>query len=372
MKKQTMKILYDYQAFYSQNYGGISRYFCEIVPKISHYGDQAKIIAGIHTNQHILQCSHELIFGCYIPQIPRTWRLRLLVNNACWQWHLKTYDPDIIHQTYYLPEAPKYSKRKSRLVITIYDMLYEKFKYLPKSEQICAAKSEAIKQADHIICISENTRQDLLNLFDLDSSKVSVVYLGNSFKSFKTQNNIRKQNSEYPFILYVGNRGAYKNFNNFLKSYSLSSNLNNCFKVICFGGGKFSPQEIKIINDYKLPQSKIQQISGNDEILANLYSKASIFVYPSLYEGFGIPLLEAMSLGCPVACSNTSSFPEIAGNAAEFFDPYDPESITAAMETVLYSSEKSKHLVNLGYERVKNFSWEKCADETRSIYLSLC
>jgi glycosyltransferase involved in cell wall biosynthesis len=362
-----MKILYDYQAFYSQNYGGISRYFCEIVPKIVHSGDQAKIIAGIHTNRHILQCPSKFVFGCYIPPISRTWRLRLLVNNGYWQWYLKTYDPDIIHQTYYLPEAPKNSRRKSKLVITIYDMLYEKFKYLPKSEQICEAKSEAIKQADHIICISENTRQDLLNLFDLDSSKVSVVYLSNSFNI----QNLEKHNSEDPFILYVGNRGAYKNFNNFLKAYSLSSNLKNDFKVICFGGGLFSQEEIKMINDYKLPKLKIQQISGNDEILVSLYSQASIFVYPSLYEGFGIPLLEAMSLGCPVVCSNTSSMPEVAGNAAEFFDPYDPESITVAMETVLYSSEKAEHLLQMGKQRVKKFSWQKCADETRSIYLSL-
>ncbi|MEM2154884.1 MAG: glycosyltransferase family 1 protein, partial [Nitrososphaeria archaeon] len=144
------------------------------------------------------------------------------------------------------------------------------------------------------------------------------------------------------------------------------------FKIVCFGGGLFSAEEIDLMIKLGLSEDQVIQISGDDKTLAHLYRNAAVFVYPSLYEGFGIPLLEAMSLGCPVICSNTSSFPEVAGNAAEFFDPYEADSIAVALENVLYSSEKSKHLVNLGYERVKNFSWEKCADETRSIYLSLC
>jgi len=107
------------------------------------------------------------------------------------------------------------------------------------------------------------------------------------------------------------------------------------------------------------------------QTLAKLYSQASAFVYPSLYEGFGIPILEAMSFGCPVVCSHTSSFPEVAGNAAEFFDPYDIESIANALEKVLFDSDLTKKLVELGKARVKNFSWEKCAEQTHSIYASL-
>ena len=100
-------------------------------------------------------------------------------------------------------------------------------------------------------------------------------------------------------------------------------------------------------------------------------SSASIFVYPSLYEGFGIPLLEAMALDCPIACSNTSSLPEVVGNAAEFFNPQQPDSMTNAIENVLFSSDKSTELVKLAREQVKKFSWEKTAKETKEVYLSL-
>ena len=113
------------------------------------------------------------------------------------------------------------------------------------------------------------------------------------------------------------------------------------------------------------------QISGNDTLLANLYTNAHAFVYPSLYEGFGIPLLEAMSLRCPVVCSNTSSLPEVAGEAAEFFDPYDVAHIIYSLEKVVYSNSISTDLLRLGLERVKKFSWDRCASQTYEIYSTL-
>jgi len=137
------------------------------------------------------------------------------------------------------------------------------------------------------------------------------------------------------------------------------------------GGKKFSQDETNLIQSLGLSTNKIRHINGDDQDLARLYRQASAFVYPSLYEGFGIPLLEAMSFGCPVVCSNTSSFPEVAGNACEFFDPYDHDSIAHALEKVLFSTELSKQLVELGKERIKSFSWEKCAAQTYAVYATL-
>ena len=109
-------------------------------------------------------------------------------------------------------------------------------------------------------------------------------------------------------------------------------------------------------------------MNGNDSVLAGLYSSARVLVYPSLYEGFGIPPLEAMSFGCPVICANTSSLPEVVGDAARLFDPTSESDLRAALEAVVFSSEYTVRLKANGLERVKMFSWEKCADETLKVY----
>ena len=111
--------------------------------------------------------------------------------------------------------------------------------------------------------------------------------------------------------------------------------------------------------------------AGNDQVLASLYRNAAAFVYPSLYEGFGIPPLEAMAMGCPVISSNTSSLPEVVGDAGEYFDPLSEESMMAAMERVTQSSSRSGELVELGRQQYRKFSWEKCAQETMMVYRSL-
>jgi glycosyltransferase involved in cell wall biosynthesis len=118
-------------------------------------------------------------------------------------------------------------------------------------------------------------------------------------------------------------------------------------------------------------ESKVEHVGGGDDRLATLYSNAEIFVYPSLYEGFGIPPLEAMSLGCPVLCSRTSSIPEVVGNAGRYFDPGDIDSIRVAMEEVLYSSVARNKLIQAGFNRCRSFSWSRCAAETAAIYRTL-
>jgi glycosyltransferase involved in cell wall biosynthesis len=112
-------------------------------------------------------------------------------------------------------------------------------------------------------------------------------------------------------------------------------------------------------------------MSGTDDVLVGLYGSAGAFVYPSLYEGFGIPLLEAMSLGCPVVCSNTSSLPEVVGDAAELFDPYDESAMRDAIERVVSNPEYATSLIEKGRRRASLFSWEKCARETFNIYCKI-
>lgn len=371
------KIVYDHQIFWWQRYGGISRYIYELATRVAEMDDfEVSIEALAYVNEYLKQCKPGLVVGFPVPKSSRLQIQKMVgrFNDNLAKIRLKSNPPDIVHETYYHGE--KLSHKKTKVVVTVYDMIHEKFTQLlsrdmfQKLDPTAQLKQEAVRRADRIICISENTKKDLIELLEVDPNKISVVYLGTSLKL--TENYQPEPRKYPPYILYVGDRiSKYKNFQGLLQAYGNSSQLKNNFNLVLFGGGSLSREEITLIQNLGLPEGKVLQVAGDDADLANLYREASVFVYPSLYEGFGIPLLEAMSLNCPIACSNTSSLPEVAGNAAEFFDPYQPESIAAALEKVLFSTEKAENLVKLGAERITNFSWEACAEQTRQVYLSL-
>ncbi|TRT87038.1 MAG: glycosyltransferase family 1 protein [Microcystis aeruginosa Ma_AC_P_19900807_S299] len=377
-----MKIVYDHQVFTFQKYGGVSRYLYELSTRMANFDDcEVKILAGLYTNEYLKHCPPNLVNGWKRPSIPKTTRIVDFINALISKVWIKSDTPDILHETYYTFNSIAANSSKTKKVITVYDMIHEKLAdsapksanlFLVRQKDFSSIKLQAIKRADHVICISNNTKKDLINIFDIDPQKIAVVYLGYSLSSEPSvTSKLCKQNSYHPYILYVGQRGWYKNFSRLVQAYASHSSLNSNFNLLCTGGQKFSQDELNLIDGLGLSEDKVIHINGNDQTLAKLYSQASAFVYPSLYEGFGIPILEAMSFGCPVVCSNTSSFPEVAGNAAEFFDPYDIESIANALEKVLFDSDLTKKLVELGKARVKNFSWEKCAEQTHSIYASL-
>jgi glycosyltransferase involved in cell wall biosynthesis len=366
-----MRIIYDYQIFNQQKYGGISRYICEIASRIAAAEDfEVKILAYSYINKYLEKVDPDLLIGKQRQIIPKTAILFRNINYLLSQIWLNVKTPDIIHETHY--SYRRIAPKKCKTVITVYDMIEEKFADLmpDKNIQVCRNKARSIQRADHIICISNSTKQDLLQLLDVNPEKVSVVYLGHSLQ-LEGYVNLEPEITFKPYILYVGQRERYKNFERFLKAYASNLNILKNFNIVCFGGKLFSHDELEFIRKLGLDEEKVIYLTGKDELLATLYSKASAFVYPSLYEGFGIPLLEAMSFGCPVVCSNTSSFPEVAGEAAEFFNPYEIDSIINALEKVLYSSDRANELSQMGKKRVKDFSWETCAKKTSLIYRSL-
>jgi glycosyltransferase involved in cell wall biosynthesis len=216
-----------------------------------------------------------------------------------------------------------------------------------------------------VICVSQNTKRDLINLLGVDHEKVSVVYHGFKFGLPVPE---KPAPVSKPYILFVGMRGGHKNFANLLRAYSLSLKLRRELSLICFGGGPFSREERLLMKSLSIPATSVVQIAGDDNVLSGLYLSATAFIYPSLYEGFGLPLLEAMSLGCPVICSNASSFPEVVGEAAVMFYPEDPDAIREAIEKVVFSPDLMDSLIQRGHERIKQFSWSKCARETLRVY----
>jgi glycosyltransferase involved in cell wall biosynthesis len=231
-------------------------------------------------------------------------------------------------------------------------------------------KRLAVDRADHVICISHSTKSDLCSLFELPEHKVSVVHLG--FEKFNQRGNSSHTPStaqqQRPFLLYVGSRGGYKNFARMLKAVASRSALQGAFDVVAFGGGAFNADELALISTLGYAPQAVRQVGGSDEVLGSLYAAAAAFVYPSVYEGFGLPPLEAMAHNCPVVTSNSSSMPEVVGNAGEYFDPLDIDAQSDAICKVMFDAQHRSQLIELGRQRLPMFSWDRCALETQAVY----
>lgn len=365
-----MKVIYDSQIFSQQEFGGISRYICALASQLSQVpGVDAKIVAPLHVNQYLKNAASDLVTGVYVHRLPNTARIIKVMSAALCRPVSRMMHPDLVHETYYA-ERPECRSTVPH-VLTVHDMIEEKF---PESfgtgYPVAQLKKLAVNRSDHIFCNSENTRRDLQEMYSLDDNCLTVTYLGYDALH---RSGIQSQDliGGAPFILYVGGRHGYKNFDGLLRAFAASSWLKENFRLICFGGGALSRIEQSLITGLGLSAMQVIHVSGSDDRLAALYTGAAAFVYPSKYEGFGIPPLEAMSLDCPVICSNTSSIPEVVGDAGEYFYPFDQDSIRVAIERVLQSSHRREELVSLGRQRCKLFSWERCAQETLAVYRRL-
>ncbi len=296
-----------------------------------------------------------------------THQLRQLINNVFSALLVRRSRSDLIHGTYYL--AKFHRPTTIPFVITVFDMIHERFpeQMAVGEEKIPGEKKRCMQQADRVICISEHTRNDVIELAGIPKEKITVIHLGSSF-SPSTVLPIEKTPCASPFLLYVGNRGGVKNFIRVLRAYGQSARLSTEFRLLCFGGGRFTPEELLTARDLGLDPEQLLHVAGDDRMLAKSYTHATALIYPSLYEGFGLPILEAMACDCPVLCSNTSSMPEVAGEAALFFDPLSVDEITACMETIVYSTSTRQRLVKAGRRRLAHFSWDRCAEETVKVY----
>jgi glycosyltransferase involved in cell wall biosynthesis len=366
-----MRILYDYQAFSRQFYGGVSRYFVELARLLSRINDtEVKILAPLYINHYLKELDPGIVSGRQIVQAPKAaGKLFNIYNRAATRCQAASYRPDIFHETYYAQQSIPLRSNQAR-VITVYDMIHERYpEYFPAWDRTAATKQRAVKRADHVICISETTRRDLLEISNLGPDNVSVVHLG--FDSPQTQNTLAEPVVDGPYLLHVGIRSGYKNFQRLLDAYACNPTLYKQYRLVCFGGGKFSHAEVQQRKTLGLAEDRLVWKGGSDSVLMQLYQHATAFVYPSLYEGFGIPPLEAMAHDCPVVCSTGGSISEVVGDAGEFFDPRDTTAIAQAIVNVAGSPERSAELRALGRRRIASFTWEKCASETYAVYSAL-
>ena len=363
-----IRLCYDYQIFAGQKFGGVSRYFVELAKRVHALKDvDLRIVAPIYRNSLLAaERNHLPVLGVYFPaDFPGASVVCGRLCNVLSRSIAGIYHPDIVHETYHshnntLGGAP-------RKVITVYDTIREIFGgSSPAIRALTRLRQAAFNRADHLICISENTRADLLRLYKVDPQKTSVILLASSLSAPKDT----LPSSADPFFLHVGNRGGYKNFLALVAAFG-ESRLYVSHQLVCFGGGKLTQSEIETIGRCGIPERRVVLVDGEDELLARHYATAVALVYPSLYEGFGIPVLEAMECGCPVLCSGSSSLPEVGGNAALYFDATDSSAIAAAMLLIAQSTTERSVFIDKGREQVRRFSWEICAQHTLAIYKRL-
>lgn len=366
-----MNILFDNQIFYSQRFGGISRYFAELADGLCRSDKcHVSVLAPFHSNEYLRDCACPDISAPYFNYKFRgAGRLKNIGRKLLLPMQ-RIFMPtaDIVHETYYSMMPLEQGKAR---VVTVYDMIHELFADEYKNDLVTSkAKIAAIKRADHVICISKSTQRDLINFLAIDPKNTSVIYLGHTLKFNDSciESNIIV--AKRPFLLYVGNRGGYKNFLGFCESVASSHFLRNNFDIVAFGGGNLESIELNHLDKMGLID-QVFHVYGDDKLLSKYYRSAALFVYPSKYEGFGIPPLEAMNFDCPVACSATSSIPEVVGSAGIYFDPYSIDSMREAIESVIGDSLLRNSLVANGRERLNRFSWASCVNETSELYNSL-
>ncbi len=359
-----MKICYDYKIFSTQKYGGISRYFVELASRINRYPDAAvRVVSPLYQSRFLHAKKADIpVRGFHSEILAARRRTVGRINPIGFYIFSSIYKPDIVHETYY--SRHRTSNSSAKTVITVHDTIEELFpEYFPLSKKTIKIRKAVYQRVSHIICISQNTRKDLIRLYNINPDKVSVVYHGSSLAP-PAEPPTRTQD---PFFLYVGERAGYKNFLGLVAAFA-QSQLFKTHQLVCFGGGPLRANEYERIDKLGVPRDRIVSVTGDDAKLASYYASAEAFVYPSIYEGFGIPLLEAMECGCPVLSGNTSSMPEVAGDAAMYFNAGDIHEMAAALQKIVQSPELRLSLISKGKERVKQFSWDICAQQTYSVY----
>jgi glycosyltransferase involved in cell wall biosynthesis len=265
----------------------------------------------------------------------------------------------VVHKTWYDND---FFDGRVPVVVTVHDLIPELF---GKSNRSTVTKKIVCEKATKIIVISETTKTDLLNLYKVPEDRVHVIYHGVDLD--RSVGETVPRSADQPLLLFVGARGWYKNFNRLVEAIASSSLLKQNCTVQCCGGGPFTNRELDRIRSLGLVGS-FKHCSPSDRELQEFYRRAQILVVPSLYEGFGLPVLEAMAHGCTVACSNQGALPEVAGDAAAFFDPTEPDSIAAAIGKVCFDRTFHAELQRRGFTRCKLFRWDACAAATRLVY----
>jgi len=356
-----MKIVYDNIVYDLQEFGGISSYWFELSRRLLKAQNVDLSFVGSKINKNFLGSQLDISTDRYLDNIDSSSTFIARFRNP----KIKVLDePFIFHSSY-----NRYCRNRFAInVTTVHDFTHQFYYFGPRRWIHNLQKYQSISKSQGIITVSNNTKKDLLSILPrIDPDKVFVVYNGVSNDYFKIcprdhKYLVEEKYLEMPYLLYVGSRSSYKNFRFAVDVIEKFGEL-NLFIV----GSKLSEEELAFLQK-KLPGRWYLFESIGNNYLNELYNHAVGLLYPSSYEGFGIPLLEAMKAGCPFIALNRSSIPEVAGDAGVLVEELNICSFTSAID---YLIENREILVKRGFHQVQKFSWEKTYLNTVKVYKSL-
>ncbi len=349
---------------------GIGYYSYNLVKNLTKIDKKNDYVLIHHypTNDEIYKENKELTIP--YPRIPLR---KTIGNNIILAWKLRSHDFDIVHDLSQI--SPFLFSSHFKKILTIHDLTPILFSETYGLIHVFLQKHVlpmTLKNIDMIITVSEHSKQDIINHLKIPEEKIKVIYNGidGRFKPLKKVDDVKeKYDIKSPFILYVGTLEPRKNIPTLINAFYELKKNGILYKLVIVGGKGWKYKDIyEHVDKLNLQREVIFTGYVSDDDLPKLYNAADLFIYPSLYEGFGFPPLEAMACGCPVITSNTSSLPEVVGDAGMMVDPYDVDEIANAMKRVLLDENLREEMIKKGLERAKKFRWENCADETIRVY----
>jgi glycosyltransferase involved in cell wall biosynthesis len=373
-----MVVIIEGLIFELQSIGGISRIFHEILPRMCELEPQLEII--LVTQEKLMQPlpTHQKIYHKKVLSIDKILRPKKFWNRykddirSAMESLLRVEgEKKIFHTTYYTYP----SRWKGVIVSSVYDMIHEiyKEKYFPypHEDKLRARKKNCLQNSDAIISISKTTGEDVSDYYNMDVNKIHVVPLAHNpiFHPLSQQEiSDIPLITPRPFLLYVGNRKKHKNFKVLLNAYQIWEKRKDIDLVVV--GPNWDKGEISNLDGDGL-MNRVHIISHiDDEGLCKLYNQALAFIFPSQYEGFGLPILEAMACGCPIVASRIPSTLEVAGNCPIYFDAQSVDGLIDAIEAALIKGRGSEG-VKSGIQASLEYSWDKTAKMTLNVYSSL-
>ncbi len=373
-----MKIGVDLQVLASPRLTGVGRYTLAVLDHLLAV-DKANHYRLFYNASFLRQSQRQKIINRY-RQYPRAqcyfkrWPNKLL--NGSLTFFNRPYLDKLMGgvDLFWLPSLHFWSiSQKCPTVVTVHDLSFLKlpwaYSYKMRLWHKAIKPKRKLEQAKKIIAVSKSTKQDLIDLYQLPAEKIVVIYSGIS--KFSGQPSLNRVSTaalvKKKFILYLGTLEPRKNLTGLIAAYELLNKPE--YDLVIAGSRGWLYQEIFALARQSKFKQQIKFIDyPEDELAGELYRQASVLVWPSFYEGFGLPPLEAMAAGCPVITSANSSLPEVAGPAAVLVNPYNIKEIAQSMRLVLDDANLRQSLINKGYEQVKKFSWQQSAEKMLEIF----
>lgn len=364
-----MRVIYDHSVFMEARIGGVLRHVLELVRGIHELPEAGDVTIDVEAGlYHAPVTAADLpagtLHGRRVPRFRGSGRMFSAINEFTLERTLRQVagPGSILHETFYGNRArvPAGTKR----VVVVHDTIWEDGlatqAWMAKGAQ---TKRRTINAADGIIFVSAATRTGFERLYG-PARMSAVIHHGCELRTTRDR---RSPGIDGPFVLYVGQRGGYKNWSGFISAFATSP-VARRHAIVCFGSPPTPAEQCAVS---ALPHAaNVIWRGGSDDELADLYAAASCFVYPSLAEGFGIPLVEAARLGCPVACSDIPPFREVMGPDAHYFDPTNATSMMSAVEAAINDGRLSR-TVQAAEAACVGYTWQRTARETLAFYRRL-